>query len=120
MKWLSLVLLLMFMSQASAGECGKVWIITFDAELYSPESEASMKAKAFEVRYMSAADLQAISSGMSGSVHGYDPENTRVLVEFDGQRYFIDRFGIMRRGKAFKAIDRKAFEAALTRVCQSA
>lgn len=113
-------LILSFMkNNAYADECGKVWITTFDAELYSPENESSIEKKAFDIKYIRPAYLLEISKGMVNNSKGYDPNNTRVLIKFNDKKLFIDRKGVMRQGAEFKKIDSSAFESNLTDLCNA-
>ncbi len=92
-------------------------LITFDGELYRPESEASIRDKAFEIKYAPEGEFLPLLRKGNAAAHSYDPRNTRALVEYKGQVYFIDRFGNVRHDKAFSTIDAHAFEHRLVSAC---
>ena len=109
-----------FTGEAIAKECGEVFIITFDAELYAPENESTIEKRAFSRLYISKNNFEKIVSGSLGSNDGslYDKHNTRALIKYKGGDYYVDRFGFVRRGERFGFLNTKVFESSLTESCK--
>lgn len=120
MRWYLLCLMLIA-GCSIASECAKVFIITFDAELYVPESESTIEAKAFDIAYIDPIYFEQLISKLSeerGSL-GYDKNNTRAVVKYKDQVFYIDRFGVLRGGSSYGKIDSHDFEARLAKDCVS-
>lgn len=109
-----------FTGKAIAKECGEALIITFDAELYAPESERTIEKRAFSRLYISKDNFEKIvSSGLGSSDDSlYNKHNTRALIKYKGEDYYIDRFGFVRIKDRFGFLNTKVFESSLTENCK--
>ncbi|WP_338523647.1 hypothetical protein NUH87_28645 [Pseudomonas batumici] len=109
-----------FAGEVLAKECGEVLIITFDAELYAPESESTIEKRAFSKLYISKSDFEKNVDSSFGSGDGslYDGHNTRALIKYKGEDYYVDRFGFVRGKERFGFLNTKVFESSLTESCK--
>lgn len=120
LKALFVFAFIFFTGEAIAKECGEVLIITFDAELYAPESESTIEKRAFSKLYISRDNFEKIVSSGVGSNDGslYNKHNTRALIKYKGEDYYVDRFGFVRTKERFGFLNTKVFENSLTENCK--
>ncbi|MFW0753447.1 hypothetical protein ACN1C3_01685 [Pseudomonas sp. H11T01] len=90
-----------------AEECGNIAYIPFDAELYAPESESSILERAFYKKQINKKLLESALTKIwtTDSNLGYDKKNTRALIQFSDETYYIDRYGVIRNGEKYSTID---------------
>ncbi len=117
-----LLALLALCPAAANAECVAVLWIPFDAELYSPESEATIEERAFERTSIPLAMAKRLSpaDASSSAVREYDPHNTRALIKVRDKPFFIDRFGWTRQGEHYGKIAISQIEDALSSSCSDA
>lgn len=92
---------------AVAEECGNIAYIPFDAELYTPESESSILERAFYKKQINKKLLESAltKTWTTDSNLGYDKKNTRALIQFLDEIYYIDRYGVIRNGEKYSTIE---------------
>lgn len=82
MKKMSTTLLALAVAvpQLAKAECAKVYWIPFDVELYAPETESSIEARAFETGDIPISAAESLSPQLfpSNEAQDYNPRNTRV------------------------------------------
>lgn len=107
-------------SPSFASECDEVSIITFDAELYAPENESTIEARAFEKKFIGSGFVEELVSAPLGEKDlNYRPADTRVAINHFGRKIFIDRYGVVRDGEHFFKIDPRPFERSLMAQCMN-
>lgn len=100
--------------------CINSYWIPFDAELYAPESELTIEARAFEKGSIpkSVAISLAPENFPTTEVQAYNPKNVRAVVLTSGAEIYIDRFGWVRQGSAYGKADMAEIEEKLSRSCE--
>jgi hypothetical protein len=103
---------------AHAG-CVESYWIPFGAELYTPESEASIKSRAFEKNSMSVFIAESLSpkNPATDQEKSYNPQNVRAVILLPGAETYIDRFGWTRQGNAYGKVDVIEVEKQLSTPC---
>ena len=88
-------------------ECVKTYWIPFDAELYAPESETSIKARAFEKNYIPESIANSLNpkNHPTRQTQNYNPRNVRAVIFIAGSEIYIDRFGWIRQGSIYGKTD---------------
>jgi hypothetical protein len=106
---------------AIAEECGNIAYIPFDAELYTPESEFSILKRAFYKKQINKKLLESALTKIwtTDSNLGHDKKNTRALIQFSDETYYIDRYGVIRNREKYSTIEISKIEEALTSTCQN-
>lgn len=105
--------------QLAKAECAEAYWIPFDAELYAPESESSIEARAFEKRAISVSAAESLSPQLfpSHETPDYKPGNTRALIRLPGKEIYIDRFGWIRQGNTYGKASAPEIEEKLSTPC---
>lgn len=83
-------------TSASAKECIKVSYIPFDRELYAPEDEKTIAARAQKHGFIAITEISRLFDSKQAIESDYEPNNTRVEMSYSGHPVFIDRDGVMR------------------------
>ena len=119
-KFIAFIVCVLSASTALASDCAEVFFVTFDAELYTPKTEETIEATAFEHLYIPSEYLESITGPASrkASLEEYEPGNTRAFIKHGGRSYFIDRDGILRAEDKFFKIDSYTFEKSLLKSCK--
>jgi hypothetical protein len=112
------LLLLGVSLQSFSSACDDVYLITFDAELYAPESEATIESKAFEKKLVSSSLVDKLANSSEVAERSsYREGNTRAMISHDGRKIYIDRYGVVRDGTTYFKIDPRKFERNLSAQC---
>lgn len=84
-------------------DCARAYWIPFDAELYVPESEATIEMRAFEKRLIPLSVVESLSPQYFSTeqMQAYDPGNVRVFIRGLEKDIYIDRFGWIRQGENY-------------------
>lgn len=119
------ILMLIFVLNAfaigvcQADSCIKVNVMDFDAQLFVPINEATMRIKKFKQYSIDGNYISGMISGFEKENYDYEPDNVRAYFSYQGREYFIDQKGIVRSGKLYKVLDVLAFEKQLVAACKS-
>jgi hypothetical protein len=108
-----------FMPGLASAKCDEVPIISFDIELYAPESEATLASRAQHVLYAPSLLSNEVywAAYKPLAETEYDSRNVRAIIKRDGGNIYIDRFGWVRSGNKYGKIDGWAFEKRLVSKC---
>lgn len=100
-------------------ECVESYWIPFDAELYTPESEASIKSRAFEKNSMPRLAAESLSpkNFPTDQAQSYNPQNVRAVILLHGAEIYIDRFGWVRQGSTYGKVNVLEIEKQLSTPC---
>lgn len=115
----SLLALAITLPQLAIAECAKAYWIPFDAELYAPETESSIEARAFKKTEISLAAAESLIPQplYSHEPPGYRPGNIRALIRLPGKEIYIDRFGWIRQDSIYGKAEISYIEEKLATPC---
>ncbi|WP_165666542.1 hypothetical protein [Metapseudomonas otitidis] len=115
----TLLILAIAAPQFAKAECAEAYWIPFDVELYAPENESSIEARAFERQAISVSAAESLSPQLfpSQEAPDYKPGNTRVLIRLPGKEIYIDRFGWIRQGNIYGKANAPEIEEKLSTPC---
>lgn len=104
---------------SASAQCTKVPMISFDIELYMPESEATIESRAQQVRYAPTELVNIVfwAAYKQRYQAEYQANNVRATLRRDDQIIYIDRFGWIRSGEKYGKVDAKAFANKLLNHC---
>lgn len=121
MKKMSAVFLVLAITapQLVKAECAEAYWIPFDAELYAPENESSIEARAFKKQAIPVSTAESLDPQLfpSHEASDYNPGNTRVLIRLPDKEIYIDRFGWVRQGKIYGKVNALEIEEKLSTPC---
>lgn len=102
----------------SADICASIYYIPFDAELYMPESEASIENRAFYTQGIDARRFINMLTHKKPSTE-YDKKNVRVKIKYRAETYYIDRYGVVRHGQSFSYFNTERLDGLLSKKCSA-
>lgn len=108
-----------FFASTTFANCYEVPIISFDTELYVPESEETIVSRAQQVMYANPSIYNNViwSAYKKNGGINYNSGNVRAAINGDKGLVYIDRFGKVRVGDKYGEIDAHAFEKKLALKC---